>query len=147
MTASTLTGGCGAFVRPFLCHLGTIHDPRRAEGKLYQLPYVLLFSILAIVTGANSYRGIRTFIKTHLKRLNKALNIGWKKPPAHTAIRYILRLPGGIYGWFGAGLSDVALRGSEPASCSILFGACHVHLLGLWACGQRFFSVVHMSTA
>ena len=44
----------------FLSHVGTIHDPRRAEGKLYRLPYVLLFSILAIVTGANSYRGIRT---------------------------------------------------------------------------------------
>ena len=76
---------------PFLSHLGTIHDPRRAEGKLYQLPYVLLFSILAIVTGANSYRGIRTFIKVHLKRLNKAFNIGWKRPPTHTAIRYILQ--------------------------------------------------------
>ena len=76
---------------PFLYHLGTIHDPRRAEGKLYQLPYVLLFSILAIVTGANSYRGIRTFIKVHLKRLNKAFKIGWKRAPAHTAIRYILQ--------------------------------------------------------
>ena len=75
----------------FLSHVGTIHDPRRAEGKLYRLPYVLLFSILAIVTGANSYRGIRTFIKVHLKRLNKAFNIGWKRPPAHTAIRYILQ--------------------------------------------------------
>jgi len=72
-------------------HLGTIRDPRRAEGKLYQLPYILLFAILAIVTGANSYRGIRTFIKTHLKRLNKAFRIGWKRPPAHTAIRYILQ--------------------------------------------------------
>src|SRR6516164_8098412 len=49
---------------PFLSRLGSIHDPRRAEGKLYQLPYILLFSILAIVTGANSYRGIRTFTKT-----------------------------------------------------------------------------------
>jgi DDE family transposase len=68
-----------------------IRDPRRAEGKLYQLPYILLFSILAIVTGANSYRGIRTFIKVHLKRLNKAFKIGWKRPPAHTAIRYILQ--------------------------------------------------------
>jgi hypothetical protein len=44
---------------PFLLHLGTIRDPRHAEGNLYQLPYVLLFSILAIVTGANSYLGIR----------------------------------------------------------------------------------------
>jgi hypothetical protein len=68
-----------------------IRDPRRAEGKLYQLPYILLFSILAIVTGANSYRGIRTFIKTHLKRLNKAFKVNWKGPPAHTAIRYILQ--------------------------------------------------------
>jgi hypothetical protein len=90
MTASTLTGGCREFVR-LLSHLETIRDPRRAEGKLYQLPYVLLFSILAIVTGANSYRGIRTFIKAHLKRLNKAFKIGWKRPPAHTAIRYILQ--------------------------------------------------------
>jgi hypothetical protein len=76
---------------PFLSHLGMIRDPRRAEGKLYQLPYILLFSVLAIVTGANSYRGIRTFIKTHLKRLNKAFKIDWKRPPAHTAIRYILQ--------------------------------------------------------
>jgi hypothetical protein len=75
----------------FLSRLGTIQDPRRAEGKLYQLPYILLFSILAIVTGANSYRGIRTFIKVQLKRLNKAFKIGWKRPPAHTAIRYILQ--------------------------------------------------------
>ena len=76
---------------PFLSRLGTIHDPRRAEGKLYQLPYVLLFSILAIVSGANSYRGIRTFIKVHRRKLNKAFKIGWKRPPAHTAIRYILQ--------------------------------------------------------
>src|SRR5215467_6336122 len=72
---------------PFLSRLGTIHDPRRAEGKLYQLRYILLFSILAIVTGAN----FRTFIKVQLKRLNKAFKIGWKRPPAHTAIRYILQ--------------------------------------------------------
>jgi hypothetical protein len=89
MTSSTLTGGCREFVRPF--SFSPRDDPRRAEGKLYQLPYVLLFSILAIVTGANSYRGIRTFIEVHLKRLNKAFKIGWKRPPAHTAIRYILQ--------------------------------------------------------
>jgi hypothetical protein len=26
-----------------------------------------------------------------VKRLNKAFKIGWKRPPAHTAIRYILQ--------------------------------------------------------
>ena len=75
----------------FLSLLAMIPDPRRAEGKLYQLPHVLLFSILAIVSGANSYRGIRTFIKVHRQKLNKAFKIGWKRPPAHTAIRYILQ--------------------------------------------------------
>ena len=74
-----------------LWQLSRVPDPRRAEGKLYQLPHVLLFSILAIVSGANSYRGIRTFIKIHRRKLNKALKISWKRPPAHTAIRYILQ--------------------------------------------------------
>ena len=71
--------------------LSTIPDPRRAEGKLYQLPHILLFSIFAIVSGANSYRGIRTFVMVHRPRLNKAFKIRWKKTPAHTAIRYILQ--------------------------------------------------------
>ena len=30
----------------FLSLLATIPDPRRAEGRLYQLPHILLFSIL-----------------------------------------------------------------------------------------------------
>ena len=91
MTASGLQEvGIKSFER-FLSHLGMIRDPRRAEGMLYKLPHVLLFAILAIVTGANSYRGIRTFIKTHRRRLNKSFKIGWKRPPAHTAIRYILQ--------------------------------------------------------
>jgi len=78
-------------LEPFLSLLATIPDPRRAEGKLYQLRHVLLFSIFAIVSGANSYRGIRTFVKVHREALNKAFNIKWKRPPAHTAIRYILQ--------------------------------------------------------
>ena len=75
----------------FLALLALIPDPRRAEGKLYQLPHVLLFSILAIVSGANSYRGVKTFIKVHRQKLNKAFKIGWKRPPAHTSIRFILQ--------------------------------------------------------
>jgi hypothetical protein len=75
----------------FLSLLATIPDPRRAEGKRYHLQHVLLFSILAIVSGANSYRGIRTFVKIHRRKLNTAFKISWKRPPAHTAIRYILQ--------------------------------------------------------
>ena len=75
----------------FLSLLATIPDPRRAEGKLYQLPHVLLFSILAVASGANSYRGLRTFIRVHRQKLNEAFAIDWKKAPAHTSIRFILR--------------------------------------------------------
>jgi hypothetical protein len=39
-----------------LSPLATIPDPRRSEGKLYQLRHVLLFSIFAMISGANSYR-------------------------------------------------------------------------------------------
>ena len=33
---------------PFLTLLSEIEDPRRAEGKLYRLPHVVLFAILAL---------------------------------------------------------------------------------------------------
>jgi len=76
---------------PLLEVLGGIPDPRRAEGKLYQLRHVLLFSILAVVTGSNSYRGIVTFIDVHRRQLNAAFGLKWRRAPAHTAIRYILQ--------------------------------------------------------
>ena len=44
---------------------------RRAEGKLYRLPHVMLFTILAAVAGANSYRNVHTFVDVHLPRLRK----------------------------------------------------------------------------
>jgi len=75
----------------FLARLSEVPDPRRAEGKIYKLPYVLLFSILAVVTGGNSFRSIETFIKVHRRRLNAAFGLRWRRAPAHTAIRYILQ--------------------------------------------------------
>ena len=71
--------------------LNEVPDPRRAEGQLYKLPYILLFAILAVVTGANSFRGVVTFIHVHRTRLNTAFGLRWKRAPAHTAIRYILQ--------------------------------------------------------
>ncbi len=76
----------------FLAVLNEIPDPRRAEGKLYKLPYILLFSVLAVITGGNSFRAIETFIKVHRRRLNAAFGLHWKRAPAHTAIRYILQV-------------------------------------------------------
>jgi hypothetical protein len=80
-----------AVFSPLLDVLADVPDPRRAQGQLYKLPHVLLFSILAIVTGCNSYRGIVTFIAVHRRRLNAVFSLQWKRAPAHTAVRYILQ--------------------------------------------------------
>ena len=47
-----------------LAMLGGIADPRRAEGKLYGLPHVFLFSILAVMAGANSARSTASSMST-----------------------------------------------------------------------------------
>ena len=74
----------------FLTLLAEIPDPRRAEGKMYKLPHVLLFSILAVVSGANSYQTIHTFIETHWRKLKKAFRLTWKRAPSRADIWYIL---------------------------------------------------------
>jgi len=74
-----------------LALLGEVPDPRQAEGKLYKRHYVLLFSILAVVTGGDFFRAIETSITVHRRRLNAAFALRWKLAPAHSAIRYILQ--------------------------------------------------------
>ena len=76
---------------PLLGLLADVPDPRRGQGQLYKLPHVLLFSILAIVTGCNSYRGIVTFIDVHRHKLNATFGLRWRRAPAYTAVRYILK--------------------------------------------------------
>ena len=51
----------------------------------------MLFSILAIVAGANSYRTIHSFIDVHIARLREAFGVKWRKAPAYTTIHGILR--------------------------------------------------------
>ena len=76
---------------PLLDVLADVPEPRRARGQLCKLPCVLLFAILAIVTGCHSYRGIVTFIAVHRRRLNAAFGLTWRRAPAHAAVRYILQ--------------------------------------------------------
>ena len=70
---------------------GAIPDHRRAQGRMYDLPHLLLFSILAVASGATSYRKIHQFIATHWQRLNTAFDCHWRRAPAYTSIRYALR--------------------------------------------------------
>jgi hypothetical protein len=53
--------------------------------------FIVIISILAIVTGCNSYRGIATFIDVHRHKLNRVFGLNWRRAPAYTAIRYILK--------------------------------------------------------
>ena len=73
-----------------LALLAEIEDPRRAEGKLYKLSHVVLFSILASLAGANSYRGIHSFVEVHLSRLKESFGLTWRRAPAYTTIRNVL---------------------------------------------------------
>ena len=55
--------------------LREIPDHRRAEGKRFDLATVLLYSILAMVAGANSYRQMHEFIRIHRQLLNAAFGL------------------------------------------------------------------------
>ncbi|NOX48836.1 MAG: ISAs1 family transposase, partial [Chlorobi bacterium] len=68
-----------------------LQDHRRAQGRRYELKFVLLFSIMAILSNAKSYRQISSFIKMHFKTLKKEFGLDWKKHPAYTTVRNIIQ--------------------------------------------------------
>ena len=70
-----------------LAVLQTIPDPRRPQGKRYPLAHLLLFSVLAVLAGATSYRGILTFIGVHRERLNATFGSRFRRAPAVNTLR------------------------------------------------------------
>jgi len=77
-----------------------IKDHRRGQGRRYQLGHILHFSILALLSGATSYRKVEAFIKVNYAQLDKLCALNWKRMPAYTTIRDI------IQGTFSAGLEE-----------------------------------------
>lgn len=71
--------------------LSGIKDHRRKQGKRYELEHILLFSILAILSGATSYRKIHKFIVAHYDTLDEIFALDWARMPAHTTIRDIIQ--------------------------------------------------------
>ena len=71
--------------------LRSIPDHRRAEGKRFDLATVLLYSILGMVAGANSYRQMHEFIRIHLQRLNGAFGLRLPYSPSYTGLRLIIQ--------------------------------------------------------
>jgi predicted transposase YbfD/YdcC len=84
---------------------------------------VLLFAILAIVSGAHTYRDIAIFKDEHREALNATFALAWRRAPAHTAFRYILhRLdPGALEAAFRrhAALLQAALSTAGQVSIAI----------------------------
>jgi predicted transposase YbfD/YdcC len=68
-----------------------IKDHRREQGKRYKLEHILLFSILAILSSADSYRKIQKFIVAHYDTFDEIFDLKWKRMPSHTTIRNIIQ--------------------------------------------------------
>src|SRR4051812_49673758 len=73
-----------------LAALDRIPDPRRAQGKRYPLAHLLLFSVLAVLAGATSYRRIRLFIGVHRERLDATFGARFRRAPAVNTLRALL---------------------------------------------------------
>ena len=52
--------------------LATVSDPRRTQGRRYDLVHALLYCVLAMSVGATSYRKIHVFIDAHWGRLMRS---------------------------------------------------------------------------
>lgn len=74
-----------------LAALQEVPDPRRAQGKRYPLPYLLLFTVLAVLSGAGSYRGILTFLRQRRHLLNQTFKAELKRAPALNTVRTVLQ--------------------------------------------------------
>ena len=73
-----------------LTALSQIPDPRRRQGQRYNLAHLLLFSVLAVLTGATSYRRIRLFIGVHRERLNTTFGAHFRRTPAVNTLRTLV---------------------------------------------------------
>jgi hypothetical protein len=70
--------------------LRRVRDPRRAQGQRCTLPHLLLFSVLAVLAGATSYRRIRLFILAHRERLNATFGARFRRAPAVNTLRALV---------------------------------------------------------
>lgn len=68
-----------------------IPDHRSKQGQRYNLPPVIFCAILAMLSNATSYRKIHSFMTIHFDTLKALLALSWKRAPAYTTVRNILK--------------------------------------------------------
>ncbi|WP_159730139.1 transposase family protein [Methylosinus sp. Ce-a6] len=71
--------------------LAAIPDRRRAEGKIYNQVGVILFSIIAMLSGARSYRQIHALVRARLDLLNATFpDAALRRASAYASVRHAL---------------------------------------------------------
>jgi DDE_Tnp_1-associated len=63
-----------------------VKDPRRRQGTRYQLKYILLFCVLAVLSGATGYATMALWMKLKRKELFTLFNLNWIKTPSKTCL-------------------------------------------------------------
>ena len=71
--------------------LDDLQDHRRSQGQRYELKFIVLFSIMSILSNSKSYRDISRFINVHYDTLKKDCGLKWRKAPVYTTVRNIIQ--------------------------------------------------------
>ena len=74
-----------------LSALSEVPDPRRAAGKRYPLAPLLLFTVLALLSGATSYRRIIVFLEQRRELLNELFGVALRRAPSVNTLRTVLQ--------------------------------------------------------
>ena len=74
-----------------LAAMSEVPDPRRAAGKRYPLAPLLLFTVLALLSGATSYRHIICFLEQRRLVLNALFGCALKRAPSLNTLRTVLQ--------------------------------------------------------
>lgn len=67
----------------------SVTDFRRKQGKQYKLEYILLFSVLAVLSGATSYVSISRWMQAKKETLNQLFGLNWRQAPSKTRLHII----------------------------------------------------------
>lgn len=71
--------------------LEQLKDFRRKQGLRYDLKSLIFVSVLAILSEADSYRKIQTFMEGRFDELKEKYDLKWKKAPSHSTIRNAIK--------------------------------------------------------
>ena len=71
--------------------LSEVPDPQRAEGKRSPLAPLLLFTVLALLSGATSYRRIIIFLDQRRLALNAVFGVALRRAPSVNTLRSVLQ--------------------------------------------------------